>query len=193
MERNSDGQNQVLIPEDLSESFEPIVGQSVTLRPLRREDVDIEAAFLSGLSLESRHNRLLGGMIKITREYLERLTTVDFSRDMALAAALMIDDREVLIGVARYVLDPGGRACEFALVIADAWQGRGIGRRMMEKLIAVARDRHLARIYGDVLATNRPMLEFCRRLGFKLSHHEDPTVTRVTLELQEGRQGPSPV
>jgi acetyltransferase len=156
----------------------------VTLRPLRREDADIEAAFLTGLSPESRHNRLLGGMVRITREYVEKLTTVDFSRDMALAAALMLEDREVLIGVARYVLEPGGRACEFALVIADAWQGRGIGRRMMAKLIAVARSRGLERIYGDVLATNRPMLAFCRQLGFALARvPEDLTITRATLAL----------
>jgi acetyltransferase len=185
VEGNPDRQDQVLIPEDLTESFEPIVGQSVTLRPLRREDHDIEHAFVSGLSPESRHNRLLGGMIKITREYVDRLTTVDFSRDMALAAALMLEDREVLIGVARYVLEPAGRASEFALVIADAWQGRGIGRRMMEKLIAVARARGLEQIYGDVLSTNQSMLEFCRKLGFTLGRNpEDPTVTRATLELR---------
>jgi acetyltransferase len=154
------------------------------LRPLRREDIDIEAAFLTGLSPESRHNRLLGGMVQITREYLERLTTVDFSRDMALAAALMLDDREVLVGVARYVLDADGRGCEFALVIADAWQGRSIGRRMMDKLIAVARHRGLERIYGDVLSTNRRMLTFCRKLGFvPTREHDDPTVTRVALQI----------
>lgn len=188
MEGHPDGQDQVLKPApdppDLTESFEPIVGQSVTLRTLRREDVDIEAAFLTGLSAESRHNRLLGGMIRITREYVEKLTSVDYTRDMALAAALMLDGREVLIGVARYVLEPGGKACEFALVIADQWQGRGIGRRMMAKLIAVARARGLQRIYGDVLSMNRPMIEFCNRLGFALSRHpDDPTVTRATLEL----------
>ncbi len=154
------------------------------LRPLRREDIDIEAAFLTGLSPESRHNRLLGGMIQITREYLERLTTVDFSRDMALAAVLMLDDREVLIGVARYALEADGRGCEFALVIADAWQGRGIGRRMMEKLVAVARHRGLERIYGEVLSTNHRMLNFCRKLGFVPTRQlDDPTVVRVTLEL----------
>ena len=154
------------------------------LRPLRREDIDIEAAFLSGLSAESRQNRLLGGMIQVTREYLEKLTTVDFSRDMALAAALMLEDREVLIGVARYVLDADGQGCEFAIVIADAWQGRSIGRRMMTKLIAVARSRGLRRIYGEVLSTNRHMLDFCRTLGFVSGRDPgDRTVTRVTLEL----------
>ena len=57
------------------------------LQPLRREDIDIEAAFLTGLSPESRHDRLLGGMIQISRAYVEQLTTVDYTRDMALAAA----------------------------------------------------------------------------------------------------------
>ena len=156
----------------------------MTLRPLRRDDIDIEAAFVTGLSPESRHNRLLGGMIQVTREYIERLTTVDFSRDMALAAVLMLDGREVLIGVARYVQEANDRACEFALVIADAWQGRGIGRRMMEKLIAVARSRGLTQIHGDVLSTNRPMLEFCRKLDFRLGRNpDDATVTRVTRAL----------
>lgn len=184
MERHSDRQDQVLTPDELTESFEPIVGQSVVLRTLRREDIDIEDSFLRALSAESRHNRLLGGMIQITPEYLERLTTVDFSRDMALAAVLMLDGREVLIGVARYVREAEGRACEFALVVADAWQGRGIGRRMMEKLIAVARARGLNELYGDVLSTNRPMLDFCRKLGFTLGRNpDDATVTRATLPL----------
>ena len=154
------------------------------LRPLRREDIDIEAAFLGGLSPASRHNRLLGGMIQVTREYLEKLTTVDFTRDMALAAALMLDGREVLIGVARYVLDADGRGCEFAIVIADAWQGRGVGHRLMAKLFAIARARGLRQIYGEVLSANHTMLEFCRKLGFKLAHSPgDATVTRVTLDL----------
>jgi len=184
VERNPHRENKVLEPADLTESFQPIIGAAVTLRPLRREDHDIEHAFVSGLSPETRHSRLLGGTVRITREYIERLTTVDFSRDMALAAAVMLEDREVLIGVARYVLDPGGRACEFALVIADAWQGRGIGSRMMAKLIAVARSRRLDGMYGDVLATNYAMLGMCKKLGFKLAHTPgDATVTRVTLGL----------
>ena len=185
MEGHPDRQDQVLTPDELTESFEPIVGQSVVLRPLRREDVDIEGSFLRGLSPESRHNRLLGGMIRITPEYLERLTTVDFSRDMALAAALILDGREILIGVARYVREADARGCEFALVIADDWQGRGIGRRMLEKLIAVARSRGLEHIYGDVLSTNQHMLGLCRKLGFAMARVPgDPTVTRATLALR---------
>lgn len=184
MERDPHRKDPVLDPADLAESFEPIVGRAVTLRPLQREDHDIELAFVSGLSPETRHNRLLGGAIRITREYIQRLTSVDLARDMALAAVVMHEDHEALIGVARYVLDADGRGGEFALVIADAWQGRGIGRRLMEKLIAVARRRGLERIYGDVLSTNHRMLEFCLKLGFRLGRNpDDATVTRATLAL----------
>jgi acetyltransferase len=183
VERHAHRKDQVLNPSDLTESFEPIHGQSVTLRPLRRDDQEIEHAFVSGLSPDTRHNRLLGGAVRITPEYIERLTTVDFSRDMALAAITMLEGRETLIGVSRYVLVTPD-SCEFAIVIADAWQGRGIGRRLMEKLIAVARGRGLKRIYGDVLATNRGMLELTARLGFERGRHpDDATLTRVSLRL----------
>jgi acetyltransferase len=177
-------QDQVLIPQDLTEAFEPIVGTSVTLRPLRPEDAEIETAFVSGLSAETRSNRLLGGSIRITREYIAKLTSVDYSRDMALAATVMLGGEETLIGVARYVLDADGKGCEFAIVVADAWQGRGIGKRMLAKLVAVAQLRKIPRIYGDILATNRGMLEMVKKVGFSIERNpDDATVVRATREL----------
>lgn len=178
-------QNLSRVPEEFDESFEPVIGAPVTLRPLRPEDLDIETAFVEGLSAETRASRLLGGAISVTREYLERLTQVNYDRDMALAATVMLEGREALIGVARYALAADGESGEFALVIADAWQGRGIGKRMLKKLAAVAQRRGLRRIYGDTLSTNRSMLELAKALGFALLRHpEDPSITRVTLELQ---------
>ena len=172
------------VPVELAESFQPVIGVAVTLRPLRPEDLDIETAFVEGLSVESRASRLLGGAVKVTREYIEHLTQVDYVRDMALAATVMLEGHETLIGVARYALEPDGRSCEFALVIADAWQGRGIGRRMLKKLVAVAAARCVARIYGDTLATNRSMLGLAKALGFALARHPDEAyLTRVTLDL----------
>jgi acetyltransferase len=155
----------------------------VTLRPLRPHDRDIEHAFVSGLSPETRSNRLLGGAIAITPEYIERLVSVDFSRNMALAATAMLDG-ETLLGVARYVRDKDGNAAEFAIVIADAWHGRGIGYRLLAKLIDAGRRHGVERLYGDILAMNRPMLALATKLGFKLSRHEDPTLTRAVLELR---------
>jgi acetyltransferase len=171
-----------IFPDDESEAFEPVTGVSVTLRPLRPADREIEHAFVSGLSAETRHDRLLGGARAITREYIESLVSVDYSRDMAIAATAMLD-AETLIGVARYVLSRDNESAEFAIVVADSWQGRGIGKRLLGKLVEVARRRGLRRLYGDVLGTNRPMLELVRKLGFTLARHEDPTLTRAALDL----------
>lgn len=173
------------VPTDLSESFQPVFGAAVTLRPLRPEDVDVETAFVAGLSPETRASRLLGGAIKPTREYIERLTKVDYTRDMALAATVMLEGHETLIGVARYALDADGRACEFALVIADAWQGRGIGGRMLAKLLAIASARGIPRMYGDTLGANRAMLALGKAMGFSLARHpHEAHLTRMVRDLR---------
>ncbi len=153
------------------------------MRALRPEDRDIELAFVTGLSHETRSNRLLGGARAITREYIESLVSVDFSRDMAIAATTMLGGGETLLGVARYVLEKDHRSGEFAIVIADAWQGRGIGSRLLAKLVDVARRRGLKALYGDILATNEPMRKLVRKLGFTFGHSDDPTLTRATIAL----------
>jgi acetyltransferase len=90
--------------------------------------------------------------------------------------------------VARYVTNPDGRTCEFAVVVADDWQGKRLGRRMLETIIAVARSRGLEVMIGHVLAGNDPMLRLCARLGFRISDHpEDATVRRAALELAPPR------
>jgi len=177
------------VPEGLAESWQVIHGYSISIRPLRRGDCDIESAFVHGLSRETRYNRLLGGAINISREYIEQLTTIDYSRDMALAAVVMTESSEVLIGVARYVMDaapPGTLApSEFAIVVADAWQGRGIGQNLLAKLIDVARGRGVPQLFGEILATNIGMQMMVKKLGFRLERHQgDATVLRATLDLR---------
>jgi acetyltransferase len=177
-------------PEDLAESWQVIHGYSISIRPLRRTDLDIESAFVEGLSRETRYNRLLGGAINISRAYIEQLTTIDYSRDMAFAAIVMTENSEVLIGVARYVMNTGTAdfpaPSEFAIVIADAWQGRGIGRHLLQKLIDVARGRGVPQLYGEILATNHAMLTMMRKLGFQMQRHpQDATIVRAALNLSQ--------
>jgi len=186
----SEPRDEAPVPEDLAESWQVIHGYSISVRPLRRTDLDIESAFVEGLSRESRYNRLLGGAINVSRAYIEQLTTIDYRRDMALAAIVMTENSEVLIGVARYVQEhdaaPRPAPCEFAIVIADAWQGRGIGAHLMRKLIEVARGRGIPAMYGEILASNQGMLTMMKRLGFLIERHpEDAAVVRATRDLRK--------
>jgi acetyltransferase len=106
---------------------------------------------------------------------------------MAFVAALEADGKEQVVGVSRYVTDTDAESCEFALVVADAWQGLGVGTELMKALISRAREKGLRRMYGEVLAQNGKMLDLARALGFGVARHaEDSTLCTATLVLNAG-------
>lgn len=154
-------------------------GTVVTIRPIRRSDAALELAFLDGLSARTRYQRLLSTR-KLLPGELRRLIDVDFSRDMALIATVRVLGLEVQIGVARYVRLVDESSAEFAIVIADDWQGRRLGERLLGDLLEAASAHGLTRLTGITLTTNTAMLTLARRLGFRLALEPgDATVTRV--------------
>ncbi|MDH3320150.1 MAG: bifunctional acetate--CoA ligase family protein/GNAT family N-acetyltransferase [Betaproteobacteria bacterium] len=173
-------------PSHLVTTWRPAAGPEVTLRPIRPEDAEMEQAFVKSLSAETRYFRFMDTLRELTPLMLVRFTQIDYDREMAFVATVSAEGREAEIGVARYVANPDGESCEFALVIADGWQRRGLGRRMMEQLVAVARARGLRAMVGHVLAENRGMLALCQKLGFGAGDSaEGPMVKRITLPLAE--------
>jgi acetyltransferase len=121
---------------------------------------------------------------ELTQEMLVRFTQLDYHRELALIAVLEQDGRETELGVARYIINPDGQSCEFALVVADAWQGKGIGSRLMQALMEAARQRGLGEMEGEVLASNHNMLHLMASLDFSLhTSSEDPGVKLVSKEL----------
>ena len=83
------------------------------------------------------------------------------------------------IGVGRFAAEPDNETCEFAITIADAWQGKGLGTRLINALVRDAKARGLKRIEGYVLAANARMLDFCRGLGFAIEASPDDATVRV--------------
>ncbi|MCW5574699.1 MAG: bifunctional acetate--CoA ligase family protein/GNAT family N-acetyltransferase [Burkholderiales bacterium] len=170
-------------PSDLVTTWTPKGGTPVTLRPIRPEDAEIEQAFVRALSPVSKRSRFMDTLRELTPQMLARFTQIDYDREMALIAVVAQDGREREIGVCRYVTNPDGVSCEYAVAVADDWQCRGLGRRLMTALIGVARARGLQTMIGHVLAGNRAMLDLCGKLGFAIADTDDPQVRRVTLAL----------
>ncbi|MBX3665917.1 MAG: GNAT family N-acetyltransferase [Burkholderiales bacterium] len=170
-------------PSDLVTTWTPEGGTPVTLRPIRPEDAEIEQAFVRALSPVSKRSRFMDTLRELTPQMLARFTQIDYDREMALIAVVAQDGREREIGVCRYVTNPDGVSCEYAVAVADDWQCRGLGRRLMTALIGVARARGLQTMIGHVLAGNRAMLDLCGKLGFAIADTDDPQVRRVTLAL----------
>ena len=159
-------------------------GCAVTLRPIRPEDEGIEQEFVRNLSDESRYLRFRDAVRELSPRMLSQLTRVDYDRHLALIAVTERGGRELQVGVARYVAEGNGRSCEFAIAIADDWQRKGLGSRLMDALMAAARERGLREMVGEVLASNQKMLDFTARLGFR-AHLDasDPSVVRVERTL----------
>lgn len=174
-------------PVRLISTWQPPEGELVTLRPIRPEDAEIEQTFVRSLSPESRRFRFMDTLRELTPAMLVRFTQIDYDREMAFVATIQRDGKEVEVGVCRYITNPDGATCEYAIVVADDWHRRGLGRRMMAQLIEVARRRGLQAMVGHVMASNRGMLELCQELGFEIAEStDDPMVKRVTLALREG-------
>jgi acetyltransferase len=168
----------------LTSSYSPIYGQAISIRPMRPEDLDIETEFVESWSAETRYNRLFSAGSYTSPERLKQITRIDYTRDMALIATVMLEDKEVQIGVARYVLRDDDRTCEFALTVADAWQHRGIGRALMQQLMDGAAAAGIETMVGDILASNAAMLHFMRSLGFSVKTAPDgPEIRRVSRRL----------
>lgn len=159
-------------------------GTDLTFRPIRPEDAAIEQAFVRGLSPEARFFRFMNAIQDLSQDLLIRLTQLDYDRELALIATVEQDGQEVQLGVARYFTNPDGETAEFALAIADGWQARGLGTRLMTCLIDAARERGYAALQGEVLANNVKMLGLMKKLGFASRvSMEDPGLVVVVKAL----------
>lgn len=141
-------------------------GTNIKIRPIRPEDASIEQSFVRELSPRSKYFRFMQGLNELTQQMLVRFTQLDYSRELALIAVLENQQAETELGVARYVTNPDGESCEFALVVADKWQNRGIGSHLMTALMEAARQRGLERMEGEILTNNDNMLKLTAKLGF---------------------------
>ena len=172
-------------PSQLIQVWTLLDGTQIEIRPIRPEDADIEAEFVRKLSPETKYSRFMSVLGELTASMLARLTQIDYDSEMAFIATVHQGDKEVEIGVCRYSGNADQESCEFAVVVADDWQRRGLGRKLMGVLIETARDRGLKYMNGMFLAKNEGMLRFVQELGFVLSNDpEERTIKLGVLTLQ---------
>ena len=173
-------------PSQLITKWTSVDGVEVTIRPIKPEDAELEVEFVRTLSAETKYYRFMNTMRELPPAMVARLTQIDYDREMAFLATIQEDGKEVEIGVCRYAVNPDGESCEFAIVVADAWQRHGLARKLMGVLIETARNKGIMYMNGVFLANNERMLKFVQGLGFTLSNDpEDSTVKIGVLPLQD--------
>ena len=168
-------------------------GVSCVVRPIHPDDAQMLQRLVQQLSPESRFFRFASNAHELSPSMLARFTLIDYDREMALVAVVKersaaasgeIVETERIVGVSRYITNPDQSSCEFALLVADDFKGKGLGSRLMESIMDVARDKGLAEIEGLVLAKNSDMLDLMKNLGFSSKRYaEDPDFNLVSHAL----------
>jgi len=174
-------------PREL-ERVEDIAGLgSMLLRPVKPEDAQRIGEFVSDLVPADSHRRFSGPLKHLDPRTLARLTQIDYDREMAFLLFQPVEGGERLQAVVRIAADPDNIRAEFAIVVRDALQGRGIGRMLLHNMIAYARHRGIKELFGDVLKENARMFALCEELGFTLAPSDDAHSLRATLDLSVSR------
>lgn len=111
------------------------------------------------------------------------MTQIDYDREMAFVAVRRLDNAEEILGVTRAISDPDNMDAEFAVLVRSDLKGLGLGRRLMEKLIAYTRDHGLKRLNGITMPNNRGMVVLARKLGFQVDIQLEEGIVGLTLNL----------
>jgi acetyltransferase len=133
-------------------------GERVVIRPVLPQDEDLTTAFFRNLSAPARYDRFMTSLRELPPELMRRFTQVDYADHLALVAEVFAGGRETVIAEARYVRMPNSLDAEFAVSVAEPWQGKKLASLLLGKLACRAAAMGVRRIVGETLATNAKMI-----------------------------------
>lgn len=167
-------------PGEMVEKVDALDG--ATVRPIRPEDAAAIEALFERLDPEDVRLRFFAPIRELPRPMLARLTQIDYDREMALVLEPKPGE---IAGVVRIACDPDNVSAEFAVIVRSDLKGRGLGRLLMDRIVAHARARGVGEMVGDILRENTGMIALARDLGFDLADDPDsPEIIRARLPLR---------
>ena len=168
--------------DDSAETWALADGTKLIMRHIAPADAAREQAFVQGLSPQSSYLRFHGTLKNLSTKDLKRFTEPDSRNEVALIVLHSGETGEEEIGVARYVIDSARANCEFAIVVADRWQKRGIGTKLMNALIRQLQVSGVKQISGSVLKSNVAMRKFSKQMGFVETYIPDDPSTLLVIK-----------
>ena len=162
-------------------------GSRVLLRTIDKSDVPLWLAFISRLSTHAKYLRFHNIPKEMTEEDAIRYCTVDYIKSFAYIAEIGKKKGRKIIAVARYSRLPDKRSAEVAFAIEDAYQSIGLGTKLIEALVNVARENDISTFEADVLGQNLKMMEAFRDYGFHVSSNLEDGVYHVTFPIKQTR------
>ncbi len=162
-------------------------GMKLFVRPIKPEDAPLLLELFNSLSEESIYYRFFSPLKNLSHKMLVVFTQIDYDQDMALVAMDASESEEKILGVSRLMRKPGGMEAEFAVVVSDAWQGKGIGASLMKHLLLIAEKQSLEAVWGTILPQNRQMVKLAQKLGFEICSDPGEETYEVRIDLKKRR------
>ena len=167
-------------PASLECSLNLTNGERFSLRPIRPDDASRLTAMVEASAAEDVRLRFRAGLKRLPLAWAERLSQIDYEREMALVAE---DAEGAILGVGRLAADPEGTVGEFALMVRTDHQARGLGHALLSEVLGYARGRGLKTVWGHIERGNERMLALATDLGFAIDAADDPVLLRATKAL----------
>lgn len=159
-------------------------GQEVFVRPIKPEDGELLKGFYANASAADMRLRFFMARREVPHSELARYSQIDYDREMTFIAVVRQEGgRHAMVAEVRAVCDPDNRTAEFAIQVATAWQGKGLGRLAMDKLVRYLRGRGTGEIVGQCLLDNPGMMALAKNAGFTLTHDRVQDVMLMRLPL----------
>ena len=141
---------------------------TIRVRPIKPEDAPLLSDLFDSLSPQTIYFRFFTPLKSLPRHMLARFTQIDYDREIALVAIQESHNAEKMLAVSRVILAKDQKSAEFAILVSDSWQGKGIGAELLKRCLSISTERNIREVYGIVLAENTTMLALGRKLGFDM-------------------------
>lgn len=172
-------------PEQYEFHIETTSGMPLFIRPIIPEDAELFVELFNTLSPTSIYYRFFRAMKQLSHKMLARFTQVDYDREISMVAIDEDSGEEKMIGVSQVFIHPDGKHGEFSILVGDPWHGKGIGAKLLEHVLKIAKYRGLLNVWGTVLRENINMLALGRKLGFKTKWSSDDLECELSIDLRK--------
>jgi acetyltransferase len=159
-------------------------GKEVLLRPIKPEDEPMWLEMFQSLSEESIRYRFFQMLKDTPHEVRVRYCNIDYDREIALVAEIVEDGKRKILGVSRLIIESDEKSGEMAFLVSDYWQGLGLGTKMVDYVLDIAKEKGIDKVNAIILQDNYRALSLTKKMGFKIDYLSDGTV-KATLNLKE--------
>jgi acyl-CoA hydrolase/GNAT superfamily N-acetyltransferase len=160
-------------------------GLRMLLRPVKLSDEHLLKDFFYSLSNDSMYSRFISTRTDMHHERLQPFVVIDYTKEMVIVAVLELQEKEMIAGMAQYLIDENTHTAEVAFVVRDDHQGKGIGAELLKYVTYLARKNGLLGFTAAVLMENRQMLALFERMGFNIEKRAEGGMYELKMSFRD--------